>query len=61
MTQTPIQGPVIAVKPQPNVYTVLLIIAIVAMAVAAIIGVDDLTNNYGMSFGDLFQYTPIKQ
>ena len=61
MTQTHNQGPVVPVNPQPNVYTVLLIIAIVAMAAAAIFGVHDLTSNYGISFGDLFQYTPIKQ
>ena len=48
------QGPVVAVKPQANVYTVLLIVAILAMAFAAGTLVHDLTTNYGMTFGDIF-------
>jgi len=48
------QGPVVAVKPQANIYTVLLIIAILAMAFAAGTLILDLTANYGMGFGDIF-------
>jgi len=50
------QGPVVAVKPQANVYTVLLIIAILVMAFAAGTLIYDLTSSsgYGMSFGDIF-------
>ena len=33
MTQMPSTPPVVQVKPQPNIYTVLLIVAIVALAV----------------------------
>ena len=58
MQQMP-QGPVVAVKPQANVYTVLLIIAILAMAVAAGTLVYDLTTTYGMSLGDIFSGAPV--
>ncbi|HUS93079.1 MAG TPA: hypothetical protein VM695_14565 [Phycisphaerae bacterium] len=34
MTQSPSQGPVVEVKPQPNVYTILLLVAVIALAVA---------------------------
>ncbi|MFA6134485.1 MAG: hypothetical protein WC869_10775 [Phycisphaerae bacterium] len=33
MTQTPFQGPVIQVKPQPDVYTLLILVAILALAI----------------------------
>ena len=48
------QGPVVAVKPQANIYTVLLIVAVLVMAFAAGTLMYDLTTNYGMSFGDIF-------
>lgn len=54
MTQTPTSGPVVPVKAQPNVYTVLLIIAFLAMLGAAIYGYMDLNHSYGITFGDLF-------
>jgi len=53
MTQM-MQGPVVTVKPQANVYTVLLIVAILAMAFAAGTLVYDMIENYGMTFGDIF-------
>jgi hypothetical protein len=59
MTQTPSRGPVIEVKPQPNVYTVLLIVAIMALAVA--IGVvlrrlmAEVPTGYGLQFGQIFK------
>ena len=48
------QGPVVTVKPQANVYTVLLIIAILAMAAAVGVLMFDMTENYGMAIGDIF-------
>jgi len=48
------QGPVVTVKPQANVYTVLLIVAILAMAFAAGTLVCDMIQNYDMAFGDIF-------
>ena len=54
MTQTPTQGPVVPVKPQSNVYTVLLIIAAIVSIVAISISLHDLMVNYGLEFGDLF-------
>lgn len=54
MTQTPTSGPVVPVKAQPNVYTVLLIIAVLAMLGAAVYGYMDLSKIYGIGFGDLF-------
>ena len=57
MTQM-MQGPVVAVKPQANIYTVLLIVAILMMAFAAGALMYDLMTNYGMSFGDIFSGGP---
>jgi hypothetical protein len=61
MTQTQPQGPVVPVKAQPNIYTVLLIIAVIGMAVAVGISLNDLMHNYGMTLGDLFdpKYNPL--
>ena len=63
MTQTQPQGPVVPVKPQPNIYTVLLIIAVIGMAVAVGISLNDLMHNYGMTLGDLFdpKYNPLSK
>jgi hypothetical protein len=63
MTQTQPQGPVVPVKAEPNIYTVLLIIAVIGMAVAVGISLNDLLNNYHMAFGDLFdpKYNPISK
>ena len=55
MTMIPLQGPVVRVKPQSNVYTVLLAVAVVILAVAIGIVVHDLMTTYGLSFGQLFQ------
>jgi hypothetical protein len=48
------QGPIVTVKPQANVYTVLLIIAILAMGFAAGVLAYDMIQNYGMTFGEIF-------
>ncbi|MCD6304464.1 MAG: hypothetical protein J7M21_05830 [Planctomycetes bacterium] len=61
MTQLP-QGPTIPVKPQPNIYTVMLLVAIIALAMAVVVVFWKLTSpppvGYGMEFGDFFK--PIK-
>ena len=31
MTQAPSKGPVVEVKPQPNIYTILLLVAVLAL------------------------------
>lgn len=62
MTQTPSQGPVVEVKAQPNVYTVMLFVAILALALA--VGVvlwrlmSPAPEGYGLEAGQLFQ--PLK-
>jgi hypothetical protein len=53
------QTPVVEVKPQPNIYTVLLIVAILALAVTLGFVIYNLTTpvadgGYGLSFGELF-------
>ena len=58
MTQLPSQGPVIQVKPQPGIYTLLLIVAILALVVT--IGIvlynllSSLPNGYGLELGTFF-------
>lgn len=55
MTQLANAGAIPA-KPGPNVYTALLVAAIVAMAIALVVAIMHLTSTegYGLSFGDLF-------
>jgi hypothetical protein len=61
MTQSP-QGPIVQVRAQPNVYTVMLFVAIVALTLA--VGVvlwrltSDAPTGYGLTFGQMFE--PIK-
>lgn len=55
MTATPPQGPVVRVKPQPTVYTLLLVLAILFLVIAAAVATRDLMTTYGLSFGQLFQ------
>ena len=57
MTQIP-QQPIVQAKLQPNIYTVLLIIAIVALGVTVGVAIWNLTTVYGLSFGEIFQ--PLK-
>jgi len=51
---TSLETPVVRVKPSSNVYTVLLIVAILVLAVATGAVVYDLMHNYGLSFAELF-------
>ena len=55
MTMIPPEGPVVKVKPQSNVYTALLAVGVIVLAVAIGIVVHDLMTTYGLSFGQLFQ------
>ena len=58
MTQANGEQPVVTVKAQPNVYTVLLIVAIIALSVAIGLVMNHLMSpppdGYGLSFGALF-------
>lgn len=58
MTQAQLGGPVIAAKPVPNIYTALIVVAIVVMLIAIIIGMYTLLApmpaGYDLHFGDLF-------
>lgn len=60
MSQMPSGGSVVQVKPQPNIYTALLIVAILALGVAIglvlynLMAPVDTGAGYGMKFGDLF-------
>lgn len=54
MTQTQSQGPTVSVKPQPNIYTVLLMVAIATLVAAVAISLNNLLGNYGMALGEIF-------
>ena len=63
MASTPPQGPVIQVKAQPDVYTILMLVDIIALATAVIMCAVKLTNTvvdggYGLTVGQLFE--PLK-
>jgi hypothetical protein len=59
MTQTSTQTPTITVKPQPNVYSVLLMAAVVVLAITIVACVSYLTGNvengsgYGLTFDQI--------
>jgi hypothetical protein len=63
MTQVPTQGQVIQVKPAPDVYTLLLLVAILVLAVAVGVSLYYLMANppvgYGLTFGDLFGHVKV--
>jgi uncharacterized membrane protein len=63
MASTPSQGPVIQVKVQPDVYTVILLVAIIALVAAIAFCGWKLTaqvdaGGYGMTVGQFFQPLP---
>lgn len=63
MASTPPQGPVVQVKAQPDIYTILMLVAIIAVAVAVVICGMKLTSpvadgGYGLTVGQLFE--PLK-
>jgi hypothetical protein len=53
------EGPVVPVRPQPNVYTVLLVIAVIALVVAiAVVAwrmTAEMPAGYGLDMKHLFQ------
>lgn len=64
MALTPSQGPVIQVKAQPDIYTVLLVVAIIGLVAAVVLCGWKLTapvdaGGYGMAMGQLFDELPI--
>lgn len=61
MTELQSRQPVVSVKPQSDIYTLLVIVTILAMAVAAGMALYDLISpeGYGMRFGDIF--LPLKE
>jgi len=54
MTQIP-QQPVARAKPQANIYTVLLVVAILALGATMGVVIWNLTTVYGLTFGEIFQ------
>lgn len=63
MTQTPAQGPLIQIRSQPDVYTVMLVVAAVVLAGTIASVMYDLMapppNGYGQTLGQLFE--PLKE
>jgi len=57
MAQMPPSGYVVPVKRQPNIYTLLLIVAILALLATIVIVLNNLmsTGGYGMTFEQLFK------
>ena len=60
MATSPSQGPVIQVRAQPDVYTVLMLVAIIALTVAVVVAgwklMTPVTDGgYGLTIGQLFQ------
>jgi len=54
MTAMSPQGPVVRVRPRPDIYTLLLLLAILVLAVTIGIVLYDLMANYGMTFVEVF-------
>jgi hypothetical protein len=54
MSQMPGRNPVITVKPQPNIYTLLVIVAIIMLAVGLGLVLHNLMVDYGLSFSQVF-------
>lgn len=65
MTQLPSQGPVVQVRPQPNIYTLLLIVAILAVAVTVAVVLYNLLLDppvgYGLDFGAIFDSSKLPE
>jgi len=63
MTESPSQGPVVEVKAQPNVYTILLLVAIIALVIAIGMSFWRLTSpppaGYGLEIRQFFD--PLKR
>lgn len=50
----PGQSPLVRVKPQPDIYTLLLIVAIIFLAVTVGMVMYNLTTTYGLTFAEMF-------
>ena len=48
------QPPAVKVKPQSNIYTLLLLLAIIVLAATVGIVIYELITTYGMTFSELF-------
>lgn len=63
MTQIPSQGPAVQIRPQPDIYTVMLIVGTVVLIATIIFVLYNLMapppNGYGQTFGQLFE--PLKK
>jgi len=62
MAKTPQESRIVEVKPQPNVYTVLLVIAVLSLLVATGLGLRRLLSpledgGYGLTFNQLIEGT----
>ena len=60
MAQTTAKGPVIQVKPQPNVYTIMLIVAVLALGMTVGFVLYNLLTpvadgGYGLKFEEIFK------
>lgn len=57
------QGPIVRVKPRPNIYTVLIWVAIVVLLISLITCLYYLMaeppRGYGLNFGDMFGKNPV--
>ena len=58
MTQAS-QQTTVRVKPQPDVYTALLVVAILVLAATIGIVIWNLTSVYGLTFAEIFQPTNV--
>jgi len=59
MTQLPQQQtPGVEAKPQANIYTLLLVVAILALGATIGVVVWNLTTAYGLDFSDIFRSLP---
>lgn len=54
MTASPTPGMVVRVRAQPDVYTVMLVVAILVLAATIGIVLYDLAVRYGMTFQEIF-------
>jgi hypothetical protein len=57
MSMTPHNAPVVQAKPQPDIYTMLLLLAVLSLALAIGALVYDMMSTYQMSLGEIFSGT----
>jgi hypothetical protein len=54
MAQMPSRGPIVTVKPQPNIYTLLIIVAVLMLGVGLGVVLHNLMVDYGLTFSQVF-------